>query len=124
MIANYTDHAANERTYLAWVRTGVTVMVLGFFVERFEIFLQMSGDPSMKADMAEGSAFEISLLAVFLAALGILTIAWSTIHYVRTNRAIDAEESLPFKDLTLPLVLSALLFVFGSVLLLSLLRFI
>lgn len=24
MIANYRDHAANERTYLAWVRTGIT----------------------------------------------------------------------------------------------------
>jgi putative membrane protein len=23
MIANYTNHAANERTFLAWIRTGL-----------------------------------------------------------------------------------------------------
>ena len=32
---NVTAHLANERTYLAWVRTGVAVIVLGFAVARF-----------------------------------------------------------------------------------------
>jgi putative membrane protein len=32
MLKRYRDHAANERTYLVWVRTGITVMVLGFIV--------------------------------------------------------------------------------------------
>ena len=26
MIKNYSDHAANERTFLAWVRTAIAVM--------------------------------------------------------------------------------------------------
>jgi putative membrane protein len=26
MIANYTDHAANERTFLAWIGTGLVVV--------------------------------------------------------------------------------------------------
>ncbi|HGE72837.1 TPA: DUF202 domain-containing protein, partial [Candidatus Poribacteria bacterium] len=32
-----TDHMANERTYLAWVRTGITIMALGFVVAKFGI---------------------------------------------------------------------------------------
>lgn len=37
---------AAERTLLAWVRTGITVMALGFVVERFGLFLRMvSGQP-------------------------------------------------------------------------------
>lgn len=30
-----TDYLANERTFLAWVRTGVTLIALGFVVVKF-----------------------------------------------------------------------------------------
>ena len=30
MIKNYTGHAANERTFLAWVGTAIVVMAFGF----------------------------------------------------------------------------------------------
>ncbi|HVC82323.1 MAG TPA: DUF202 domain-containing protein [Chloroflexota bacterium] len=32
---NTTDYLANERTFLAWVRTGVTLIALGFVVVKF-----------------------------------------------------------------------------------------
>jgi putative membrane protein len=38
MIRNFSDHAANERTFLAWVRTAIAVMAFGFLVERFDRF--------------------------------------------------------------------------------------
>ena len=28
MIKGYSDHAANERTFLAWVRTGIAIIAL------------------------------------------------------------------------------------------------
>jgi uncharacterized membrane protein YidH (DUF202 family) len=40
MIANYTDHAANERTFLAWIRTGLAVAAFGFFLVKLNV-LQM-----------------------------------------------------------------------------------
>lgn len=43
MIEHYTDHAANERTFLAWVRTAIAVMAFGFLVERFDLFLAATG---------------------------------------------------------------------------------
>ena len=30
-----SDHLANERTFLAWVRTGIAVMAFGLVIERF-----------------------------------------------------------------------------------------
>jgi uncharacterized membrane protein YidH (DUF202 family) len=36
MIANYTNHAANERTFLAWIRTGLAVAAFGFFLNACE----------------------------------------------------------------------------------------
>jgi uncharacterized membrane protein YidH (DUF202 family) len=39
MIANYTDHAANERTFLAWIRTGLAVAAFGFFLVKLNVFV-------------------------------------------------------------------------------------
>jgi putative membrane protein len=35
-----SDHLANERTYLAWIRTGIAIIALGFVVARFGLFLR------------------------------------------------------------------------------------
>jgi uncharacterized membrane protein YidH (DUF202 family) len=40
MIKSYTDHAANERTFLAWLRTGVAVIAFGFLIDRFDLFVR------------------------------------------------------------------------------------
>jgi len=39
MITGYSDHAANERTFLAWVRTGLAMIAFGFVIEKFNLFL-------------------------------------------------------------------------------------
>ena len=46
----FQRHAANERTFLAWVPTAIAVMAFGFLVERFDLFLQVTA-PSL-ADRA------------------------------------------------------------------------
>ena len=43
MIERYSDHAANERTFLAWVRTAIAVMAFGFLVQKFDLFLRIAG---------------------------------------------------------------------------------
>lgn len=34
------DHLANERTFLAWVRTGIATVIFGFAIGRFSIALR------------------------------------------------------------------------------------
>ena len=34
------DHLANERTFLAWVRTSLGIMAFGFVVEKFSLFIK------------------------------------------------------------------------------------
>ena len=46
MIKNFSDHSANERTFLAWVRTSIAVMAFGFIVEKFDLFLEIAA-PSL-----------------------------------------------------------------------------
>lgn len=33
-------HQANERTMLAWIRTGIALMAFGFAIARFGVFLR------------------------------------------------------------------------------------
>jgi putative membrane protein len=35
-----SDHLANERTFLAWVRTGAAIVVFGFAIGRFSIAMR------------------------------------------------------------------------------------
>jgi hypothetical protein len=44
MIANYTNHAANERTFLAWIRT---VAAFGFFLIKLNVFVDAVGGGSI-----------------------------------------------------------------------------
>jgi putative membrane protein len=34
MIERFTDHSANERTYLAWIRTAIAIAGFGFLIEK------------------------------------------------------------------------------------------
>jgi uncharacterized membrane protein YidH (DUF202 family) len=39
MTRGYSDHAADERAFLAWVRTAIAVIAFGFFIEKFNLFV-------------------------------------------------------------------------------------
>jgi putative membrane protein len=43
MIANYADHAANERTFLAWICTGLAVVAFGFFLIKLNVLVDAVG---------------------------------------------------------------------------------
>jgi putative membrane protein len=39
VINRYSDHAANERTFPAWIRTGIATIAFGFVIEKFNLFV-------------------------------------------------------------------------------------
>jgi putative membrane protein len=57
MITHYTDHAANERTFLAWVRTAIAVVAFGFLIERFDIVLASMASGNSRLSMLYGQKF-------------------------------------------------------------------
>ena len=46
MIKQYRDHTANERTYLAWIRTAITIMAFGILIEKIDLFFLYIGKKS------------------------------------------------------------------------------
>jgi putative membrane protein len=97
------DHLANERTLLAWARTAVALMALGFVVARFGLVLRGLG-PLLVHHPPTGvsTAFGVALV-IAGAALTIL----STVRYLQAGRAIDgrAYQWSPVLGLALTLLL-------------------
>ena len=53
-----TDSLANERTFLAWVRTGIAIMAFGFVAVKFSLFINqiaLLSDESLVLPNAEYS---------------------------------------------------------------------
>ena len=110
MITNFSDHAANERTFLAWVRTSIAVIAFGFIVERFDLFLTF-------ASMAEGkTGFPIArsgfgqLAGLVLIILGMGMIAIAAVRFLRTAKEIDDQRTHPGTGSRVDLARAALLF--------------
>lgn len=75
------QHLANERTYLAWIRTAIALVGIGFLATTLHI----------NARAAEGATEEnlVTLVSIGALALGGLTIVGSTLNYYVTRRNIN-----------------------------------
>ncbi|HUA76896.1 MAG TPA: DUF202 domain-containing protein [Acetobacteraceae bacterium] len=121
MIRNFSDHAANERTFLAWVRTAIAVMAFGFLVARFNLFLKiaaqsLAGSGRMMA--VPGGGFG-GVAGVVLIVAGTVMVAIAAIRFIRTERAIDSAEPSA-EGAHVDLALAALMVVLGIALVLYL----
>lgn len=65
---------AAERTMLAWVRTGLTVMALGFVVARFGLFLTLLASSSGHGGLISRSHWPSGLLGTVLVLAGSVVI--------------------------------------------------
>ncbi len=83
--SRFRDHAANERTLLAWVRTGIALMGFGFAIARFGLFLrEIAQAGQMQVVRGMGSAW----FGVSLVVLGLVTNAAATVRYARTRSVL------------------------------------
>lgn len=91
MIKSYTDHAANERTFLAWLRTGVAIIAFGFLIDRFDLFvITMADAVSIKPEhRAQLEAMSSSLghgTGLWFILVGLAFIVAATIRFLWTGR--------------------------------------
>lgn len=78
---------AAERTFLAWLRTGIALMGFGFVVARFGLFLRELAASKELAN-APGTGFSLPV-GVLLICLGILVMIIAAIRHHRCLRAIE-----------------------------------
>jgi len=112
MIRGYSDHAANERTFLAWVRTGIAVVAFGFVVEKFNLFMATiassalgEGARRLRLDVPSGLFGHYEGLALILGGVAIVLLA--TARFIRTTRWLDDEKDHSAKSVRAELFVSA-----------------
>ena len=80
------DHLANERTFLAWVRTGAAIVVFGFAIGRFSIALRQLA-------ALQGHRLHRSGISVWMGAtsivLGVLLVVAGLFRYRKTRDRLD-----------------------------------
>lgn len=103
-----TDHLANERTFLAWVRTSIALMGFGFVIVKFALFIRqisaVLGDkitPSGKGNSA--------IIGVIMVALGALITTLAFIRYRNIEKRLINSSYFPSKWLSLLVTLSIII---------------
>src|SRR3981081_1107035 len=87
MIVNYTNHAANERTFLAWMRTGLAVAAFGFFLAKLDLLLDALAGARLPHVPAQGAGVLVSAtghhIGLVLALIGVAIIVRGGIGFAR-----------------------------------------
>ena len=112
MITKYTDHAANERTFLAWIRTGLAVVAFGFFLVKLNVLVDAVGDgtlPRLAEDAGTFVANAARYVGLAMVVIGVAVIARSSTGFERTRRAIDSDEVIRIPHSRVESLLSAAL---------------
>ncbi|GAB6065742.1 DUF202 domain-containing protein [Aquifex pyrophilus] len=80
-------YMAAERTFLAWVRTSIALMIFGFVVDKFEIFLtelQKKLHIKFSQDITSLKVIGITIMVLSLVALSL-----GTLNFYKTIKDID-----------------------------------
>jgi putative membrane protein len=117
VIRNFGDHAANERTFLAWVRTAIAIMAFGFLVEKFDLFLQFARASLAihAAPLPKPRIGEAAGVGLMVFGLGIVAVA--AVRFLKTAKEIDDATQHLGSGSRFDLALAALLLLLGCALL-------
>ncbi|HSN13045.1 MAG TPA: DUF202 domain-containing protein [Anaeromyxobacteraceae bacterium] len=104
---NRRVHMANERTFLAWVRTSIAIMAFGFVVEKFSLFVKQMGYYLGKEPVPRPPGYS-SLIGIVLVALGVIMGVLAFVRFRKVERQIEDDTYEPSAILTVLLFLSML----------------
>ena len=110
-VRNRRVHMANERTFLAWIRTSIGIMAFGFVVEKFALFIKQMSLILGKANIENASHPShgySAIVGIFLVGLGTLMGLLAFVRYKKVERQIDEDTYQSSSILDILLTISVL----------------
>ena len=95
------DHLANERTYLAWMRTAIALIGFGLFIVQLR--------PGASGGTSASHAWQLGLS---FCVAGLLAVVGATLHYFHVHKAIENDNYQP--ETRWIVVCSALILLLGA----------
>ena len=80
------DHLANERTFLAWVRTSVAIVVFGFAIGRFAIAMRQLTEFQGRGSRTTGFSVWMGMSAILA---GVVMVGAGLMRYRKTRAQLD-----------------------------------
>ncbi|BDB97851.1 YidH family protein [Saccharolobus caldissimus] len=84
---NPSDHLANERTFLAWIRTGIALIGFGFVIAKFVLFISLL--KSSKSSVTSTSISSSVIYGEIMIILGAATIIYGLYLYLSYERELE-----------------------------------
>jgi putative membrane protein len=81
------QHLANERTYLAWIRTAISIAGVGFLTTSLHFTIKISSNSNINTLAI--------FLGIFACVVGVITGVLCTIQYTRKRREIQEGLFIP-----------------------------
>lgn len=87
------EHMSNERTFLSWIRTGIGIMVFGFVIVKFSLFVNQLPSTFFKDSTIPKNGLTI-FIGISLVLTGAITILLSYWKYRQVHRLLQRGEYL------------------------------
>lgn len=82
------EHLANERTFLAWMRTSIGIMAFGFVVVKFALFVKQISMILGKENLIQSTGYS-GVVGIVLVSVGAVAAVLSFIKYKRTEKQLN-----------------------------------
>jgi len=101
------EHLANERTFLAWIRTSIALMGLGFVIVKFALFLKEVAVMLKDLNITISEGFSAAV-GTTMVALGIILAVFAFFQYKKVETQINRQTYKSASAISVLLTLSIL----------------
>ena len=107
-----SEHQGNERTYLAWLRTSISLISFGLAINKFGVYLdQLAAKSGAPAAATSGSVVDAATVGLSLVGFGMLMVVWGAVRYTHVSWMIDRGDYRPNRAVIL--VITVLVLILG-----------
>ncbi len=103
-----SEHLANERTYLAYLRTAISLISFGITINRFSLYLIQTNKVSEYAT-DRWNMVSVGRVGFGMVIFGLVLMIWAGVHYTRVSNGIETGNYRPSNIITWVITVGVLL---------------